>query len=49
MIKYERIKLQNAKLNWRREMHRFFGETWTKRKASLIRPNGRRQMNVYVD
>lgn len=46
MNKQERVELQNAKLQWRRAMRRFFGKYWTKRKASCTDSTGRRQMNL---
>ena len=46
MTKFEKLELKTTKLNWRSTMRKFFGETWTKRKASLITPSGRRQMNL---
>ncbi len=46
MKKHERVKLQNAKLRWRRSMRAIWGKSWTKRKASCIFPDGRRHMNI---
>lgn len=46
MKNHERVKLQNAKLHWRRAMRAFWGKFWTKRKASCVSSLGRSQMNI---
>ena len=38
-------KLNIAKLNWREEMRRFWGLTWTKRSASKHNKDGEIRMN----
>ena len=42
----DKEKLYNAKMTWRREMRKFFGKDWTKRRASLMQGDSRRQMNL---
>jgi len=42
----EKVELLNAKLQWRAEMRKFFGQSWTKRTASKMFKDGRK-MNVF--